>query len=274
MNTEKKLQALPFWDGELSPRSLAFNTGMQFHGPFIATTVQARNDLGQCIISTFAPHIVCKIHAFKTNFEPKPGKDGYNLKFREITDRENENRMAYLAQRAQAFDNIREAYRLGTSVREYIEQQGRVYDEEFDEPRLVVKVPGMNAYLELIGCLDSIDESDIAWEGDKGIFGTLNYMALWAQNVWDRHDRRPRGSRSSDEQPLQEWKEDYDPEIRPMMTRKQGLGHTFIDPSRRPDLLYSKAPVFDKNNHEIVKLIKHTTASLASDGIAPENYGK
>lgn len=272
--TDNRLTTLPVWDGNLSQDSMAFCTGMQEHGPFIATTVQARNDLGQCIISTAAPHIVCKIHAFKTNFEEKPGKDGYNKKFREITEREDNNRLEYLEQRALAFENIKEAHRLGITVREYIEQQGRVYDEEFDEPRIVVKVPGLNAYLELLGCLDDIAPDELDWYGKRGIFATLNFMALWAQNVWDRHDRRSRGSQFSDEQPVLEWQEDYDPTARPLMTRKQGLGHTFIDPSRRPELLHSKAPIFDKNEHEIAKLLKSTTASLAADGIAPENYGK
>ena len=253
MEEIRKLEALPIWDGELSQYNQEFQTGMQFHGPFIVTQHQQRNDLGQCIICTHAPHLVCKIHSFKTHFEAKPDKDGYNQKFYDLTQREEANRLTWLEQRAQAFQNEIEAARQGITVRQLIESQNRVYDEEFDEPRIIVKVPGLNAYLELLGCLDR--------------------MALWAQNIWDRQDRRPRASEFKNPQPVPEWHEDYDPEARPSMPQKKGLGHTFIDPSRRPELQHSKAPSFERDKHGMVKQLKAVTAELAAQGIAPENYG-
>jgi len=274
MEETKQLQALPIWDGELSQFSQAFLTGMQFHAPFIVTHYQQRSDLGQCIISTRAPHFVCKIHSFKTNFEAKPGKDGYNEKYRDLTLREQKCRHEWLEQRAQAFQNAQDADRQGISVRQLIEGQNHVYDEEFDEPRIIVKVPGLNAYLELLGCLDRIDADDIDWVGEYGVLQTLDHMALWAQNIWDRQDRRPRASSILDPQPLPEWEENYDPELRPFMPKKRGIGQTFIDPSRRPELQHSLAPVFDREKHGMVKQLKAYTANLASDGIAPENYGK
>ena len=273
MEEIRKLEALPIWDGELSQYNQEFQTGMQFHGPFIVTQHQQRNDLGQCIICTHAPHLVCKIHSFKTHFEAKPDKDGYNQKFYDLTQREEANRLTWLEQRAQAFQNEIEAARQGITVRQLIESQNRVYDEEFDEPRIIVKVPGLNAYLELLGCLDRIDFDDIEWVGEHGILQTLDRMALWAQNIWARQDRRPRASEFKNPQPVPEWHEDYDPEARPSMPQKKGLGHTFIDPSRRPDLQHSKAPSFERDKHGMVKQLKAVTAELAAQGIAPENYG-
>ena len=81
-----------------------------------------------CIISTRSPHLVCKIHAFKTNMG-----EGGNEKARAQEKREEMARMAWLQQRADAFDNEREALRQGITIRDYIEQKGRVYDEEFDQ---------------------------------------------------------------------------------------------------------------------------------------------
>lgn len=269
MEEIKRLKKLPIWDPNCD---IDFTTGMQYHAPFIVTQHQQRSDLGQCIISTFPPHIVCKIHSFKTHFEEKPGKDGYNQKFLEITNREEILRQQWLDQRNEAITHGIRAEQENCSVRDIVEGQGRVYDQEFDEPRVVVKVPGLNAYLELIGCLDPINEPE--WDGDHGIYATLEKMALWAQNIWDRQNRRPRASSALDFQPLDEWHEDYDPNIRPMMTHKKGLGHTYIDPSRRPELQHSLAPSFDRDNHAMVKMLKRATADLAADGIAPENYGK
>lgn len=268
---ENQVRPLPIWDGELSQYSQHFMTGMQFHGPFIVTAPQARNDLGQCIISTRSPHLVCKIHAFKTNMG-----EGGNEKARAQEKREEMARMAWLQQRADAFDNEREALRQGITIRDYIEQKGRVYDEEFDQPRIVVKVPGLSAYLELLGCLDSLNEGEIDaidWTGEHGILATLDSMAQWAQNIWDRKDRRCRASSTLDMQPLPEWQADaYDPELRPWMPKKRGLGHTYIDPSRRPELLHSKAPQ-GSADYGMIRDLKRATADNAASGIAPENYG-
>ena len=151
-----------------------------------------------------------------------------------------------------------------------------MYDEEFDQPRVIVKVPGLNAYLELLGCLDALGQNewdDIEWTGEHGVLETLNSMAEWAQNIWNSKERRERATRMINMQPMDEWQEEYDPELRPWMPKKRGLGHTTIDPSRRPELLYSKAPQ-GSADYGMIKELKRAQAENASQGIAPENYGK
>jgi hypothetical protein len=269
---ENQVAPLEIWDGGLSQYSQHFMTGMQFHGPFIVTKIQARNDLGDCIISTRAPHLVCKVHSFRTNL----GRAKDNDRNWAIAEREETARLAWLEQRNQAFENEREAQRQGITIQELIEGQGRVYDEEFDQPRVIVKVPGLNAYLELLGCLDALGQNewdDIEWTGEHGVLETLNSMAEWAQNIWNSKERRERATRMINMQPMDEWQEEYDPELRPWMPKKRGLGHTTIDPSRRPELLYSKAPQ-GSADYGMIKELKRAQAENASQGIAPENYGK
>lgn len=269
---ENQVAPLEIWDGGLSQYSQHFMTGMQFHGPFIVTKIQARNDLGDCIISTHAPHLVCKVHSFRTNL----GRAHDNERSWAIAEREETARLAWLEQRNQAFENEREAQRQGITIQELIEGQGRVYDEEFDQPRVIVKVPGLNAYLELLGCLDALGQNewdDIEWTGEHGVLETLDSMAEWAQNIWNSKERRERATRMINMQPMDEWQEEYDPELRPWMPKKRGLGHTTIDPSRRPELLYSKAPQ-GSADYGMIKELKRAQAENASQGIAPENYGK
>lgn len=269
---ENQVAPLEIWDGGLSQYSQHFMTGMQFHGPFIVTKIQARNDLGDCIISTRAPHLVCKVHSFRTNL----GRAKDNDRNWAIAEREETARLAWLEQRNQAFENEREAQRQGITIQELIEGQGRVYDEEFDQPRVIVKVPGLNAYLELLGCLDALGQNewdDIEWTGEHGVLETLDSMAEWAQNIWNSKERRERATRMINMQPVDEWQEEYDPELRPWMPKKRGLGHTTIDPSRRPELLYSKAPQ-GSADYGMIKELKRAQADNASQGIAPENYGK
>ena len=263
----KFVEPLALWDGDLSQYAQHFMTGMNQHGPFIATKVQARNDLGDCIISTWPPHLVCRVHSFRTVATAD------NERAQAIADREEQERMAYLQQRATAFENEREAARRGITIRELVEEQGRVYDEEFDEPRIVAKVPGLNAYLELVGCLDQVDYDSIEWTGEHGVLETLDKMACWAPNIWNSKERRPRATDVCDRQPQVGWQRSYHPEERPMMTRKRGLGHTFIDPSRRPELLYSKAPQ-GSAEYGMIRELKAATADAAAKGLKPENYGK
>lgn len=274
MQEIKKLKLLPIWDVPSSCLP-AFNTGMQANAPFIVTQFQQRSDLGQCIISTLPPHYVAKIRAFKTNAHTRPNV-APNEKQVAMADREEMARQEYIDQRTEAWNNEQQADKGGLTVREYIEAQGRVYDEEFDEPRLVAKVPGLNVYLELIGCLDEVDADSLDWdtEAKGGPYHVLNSMCLWAQNIWDRQDRRPRATQMEDPQPLPDWHEEYDPETRPWMPRKRGLGLTYIDPSRRPDLLHTHTPGADKNIHEMSRLLKKSAADLAAQGIAPEEYGQ
>ena len=140
-------------------------SGMQFHAPFIVTKYQQRSDLGDCIISTRPPYITCKIHGFKT--AAAAGRTD-NPKLVAMAEREEQARVEYLQQRQQAFRNRIEADRQDITIRQLIEQQGRVYDEELDEPRIVCKVPGLNVYLELVGCLQPLPDEDPEWLGDNG----------------------------------------------------------------------------------------------------------
>ncbi len=263
MQEEKKvMKALPLWKPECSAK---FNSGMMFNAPFIVTQVQQRSDLGLCIISTRSPHYVAKIRAFKTAPGYKDGKDGYNQKQADLAQKNETERQEWLNIRAAANANGIEAEREGKSVKDYV-SENRVYDEEFDEPRLVAKVPGMNVYLELYGCLDSV--TDAEWDGPYGAIDTLNKMSTWAQNIWDRHDRRPRATSFNDVQPLLEWYEDYDETLRPFMPQKKGIGvWPDIDPSRRSELLYSKAPSFDNADLDMIRTMKAETARLAANGI-------
>ena len=196
----KFVEPLALWDGGLNQYSQHFMTGMQFHGPFIATKVQARNDLGDCVISTWPPHLVCKVHDFRTWYQ-----NGANDRTIEIAQNQERLRREYLQQRADAFDREKEAARQGITVRQLVEQQGRVYDEELDEPRIVCKVPGLNAYLELVGCMDAVDMDEIEWTGEHGVLDTLDKMACWAPNLWQKKDRRPRATDVTDLQPQVGW---------------------------------------------------------------------
>lgn len=269
---DNQVKPLPLWKPSVKT---SFLTGMQFHAPFIATKFQQRSDLGDCIISTRPPHIVARVHAFRTNWEERPGKDARNAKQQEVAEKQYDLMQDFLQQRRQAMENGVKAYERNESVRAYIESQNRVYDEEFDEPRYVAKVPNYNIYLELVGCMDAVSEEEIEWEGAKGVFATLDRMAVWAANAWDNQHRIGMRSRYDDEQPLYHWLEDFNPELRPWLPKKMGLGHTFIDPSRREDLLHSKAPAsVSKEQKEMDRFLKETVAEQARRGIAPENYGK
>ena len=112
-----------------------------------------------------------------------------------------------------------------------------VYDEEYDEPRPVAKVPGLNAYLELRGCMDDLKGKEVDW---SSVLHQLDLMAEWAQNIWIHRDRKYRASRLEDLQPLDEWEEEYDPSVSPMLYPKRGIGLTEVDYSRRPELLHVK----------------------------------
>ena len=166
-----QVQPTPIWDGEISQYNQHFMSGMQFHAPFIVTKFQQRSDLGDCIISTRPPYLVCKIHGFKTAVAVNRTD---NPKLVAMAEREEQSRLEYLQQRQIAFRNRIEADRQGITIRQLIEQQGRVYDEELDEPRIVCKVPGLNVYLELVGCLAPVpadERPDTRPRRDRGRYG-------------------------------------------------------------------------------------------------------
>lgn len=265
MNEEKFMTPLPLWEPPTAP---SFTAGMQFNAPFISTGVMQRGDLGECVICTYPPHFVAKVRAFKTHADYREGRDGYNQKQLDMAMKRDTSRQKWISTRIKANGLALEAQRKGISVEQMQEQYNIIYDDEFDEPRLVAKVPGLNVYLELFGCLDDVEHID--WDGEYGAKKTLQRMSTWAQNIWDRHNRRPRASHSFDEQPLEAWREEYDETLRPFMPKKRGIGiWPHIDVSRRPELMYTKTPSFEKAQTESIRILKAESARLASMGIKP-----
>lgn len=259
------LRPLPIWS-PVDNRD-AFRSNMQTHAPFIVTQLQARSDLGQCIISTTFPRIVARIHTFRTASTDTA-----------TVEREESARLAYLQNRHMAFQRAQQAEDRQMSVRTIIEDMNIVYDEEFDEARPIAKVPGLNIYLELYGCMDDIDEIQLDNLFDTelrgNVFETLDRMAKWAPNMFNRKDRKSRATDPLAPQPIEKWQDSYDPNLRPMMPPKRGIGQAYVDPSRRPELLHSHAPAADRLAHGMAKALKQSAADLAAQGIAPENYGE
>ena len=260
MLNEKKMKPLPIWEPQGCKPQLV--SGLQFDAPFIFTKEVGKNDIGHCAISTFPPHFVFKLHGFRGIVKGLP----------ELAEKNAQRRLKWLQQRAQAIENGMEAMEKGITIRELIESKGKVYDEELDEPRVVVKIPGLNAYFELLGCLDKFDLSKLVWTGENGLYRLIKRLQLWGQNVWDFGKRKEYASKKNDIQPLNEWQEDYNPFISPVIPRPRGIGHTYIDPSRRDDYLHSISS--DKDVYEMERTIREAEIEAARHGIAPENYGK
>lgn len=263
---ERKQQRLPIWDG---PRELMdcmpdFVTGMADHSPFVYTASLERSDLGQCIISMQSPRYVAKVRMFRTCAELREDRTA-NEKQRELAARADSDRMAWIEQRQDAWDNEVQAEEQEISVKELKERQGYTYDEEFDEPRLVAKVPGMNVYLELLGCLDDIDSDTLDWsrKAKDGPYAALQQMTDWAKNIWQRKGRRPFASNEDDQQPVIEWHENYDPDVRFWKPKKRGIGLEQIDPSRRPELQYAHIANPDREDLHQVKMMKQAAAEVA-----------
>ena len=260
------VSSLPAWNEDV----FKFVGDMATHAPFIVTRSQGRSDLGDCVISLEAPHIVCKIHAFKTHpvkaftpgqMKPKQKKYGEN----------EERRFNWLQQRREAFRNGQEARKRGITVRQYVTGLGMVYDEEIDEPRIIIKVPGLNVYLELLGCLDNVDEAHTDF---AAILAELEKMGRWSLNIYTMQDRRAYASDAHDYQPLPEWHDNYNCHLRPWMPYRRGLGFTFIDPSRREDdYLHLHSSDIDKEDYERIKAKRQAQIIMARRGIAPGNYG-
>lgn len=276
-NQEKKyVTLLPLWTEQ--GVKAAFNTNMQDDAPFVCTKFQQRSDLGECIISTLPPHFVARVRQYKTSVGYKHGSTP-NDRQATTNARYEAARREYLEGRYEAWENGREAQEQGVSVRDLVEAAGMVYDEEFDEPRIVAKVPGLNVYLELFGCLDNVPAESIDWarrDGDPATnpWRVLKNMCSWAQNMYELSTRRELASRTTDIQPLEEWQENYDPEARPWLPYKRGIGLVHFDPSRRPELLHTHIPGGNKEEAEQVKLIRQANAENAARGIKPEGYGK
>lgn len=227
----KSVRTAPLWIPTGCDR-VDFTAGMQFHAPFIFTVDPGQTDLGQCIICTFPPHLVFKVHPFRTNPQSKRGNDKELQNCMEM----EEERIIYLQQRYQAIKNGQEAAQKKKSVKKIIrEDRGGQYDQELDEPRAVGKIPGMNIYIELVGCLDKIKLEELDWNGERGVYWTMDYALSYALNFYKRDARRKAASKMSDQQPLPSWQEEWDEEARPAHQPHNGLGYTNIDPSRRRD---------------------------------------
>lgn len=255
---EKKMTSHSLYMPECAP---AFSVGMMYDSTFIVTRFQQRSDLGDCIICTRAPHYVAKIREFKTTPQERKSAAATDRQ-RDIAAKCEGERHEWMRTRLQAERNGKDATRRGCTVKELIEQHG-TYDDEFDEPRLIAKVPGLNVYLELFGCLDYVDAID--WDGEFGACATLKKMSTWAQNNWDRRERRALASKADAPQMLNSWQEDYNEELRPFMPQKRGIGiWPNVDASRRPELLYSKAPQFADRDLESIYLLKRATAEAAA----------
>lgn len=227
-NNDTRVKALPVWLPTAFPK---FNDNMQINSPFIVTREMSRSDLGLCIISTKYPRVVAHYISFATQRRSTRAEQNGDMS---RAGKEEENRRRYLETRQLAIENGKEAAKRGISVREYVEEiLGKVYDEELDEPRPVAKVPGLNAYLELRGCMDDLKGKEVDW---ASVLRQLDMMAEWAQNIWIRRDRKFRASQLGDLQPLDEWEEEYNPALSPVIYPKRGIGQTDVDYSRRPEL--------------------------------------
>lgn len=220
---------------------LKINAGMGEHSEFIVTNVNyhQRCDLGQCVIGTRPPYFVARLRVFKTGVK--------NVALAERNERE---RTEWLLQRVKAEEWAREAELQGKTVREFC---GDHYDEELDEPRLVAKVPGLNAYLELLGTMGPEDtEGEQFWqqertdaEGnairqpfdrmiDAAAATAMNRMAYHVRAVMKREDQRDCASAMGDWQPREDWHEDYDAAEYFQRPEQRGIGFDHVDATRRP----------------------------------------
>ena len=227
--TEMIAEPAPLWQPTNCER-VDFIAGMQYHAPFVYTADPGQTDLGKCIICTFPPHLVFKVHAFDVN---PIMRNGSEKELQRCVGQEEE-RLQYLHQRYQAIKNGQEATLKRKSVKKIIqEDKGMKYDREFDEPRIVGKVPGMNAYLELIGCLDKISLEQLDWNGEHGILWTMDYALSYALNFFKYDKRKRMASKKEDVQPLDSWREEWVDSLRPFHQPHNGLGYTDVDLTRR-----------------------------------------
>lgn len=192
-------------------------------------------DLANCIIGTRPPYFVAKIHLFKTQ-----------EKREHVRQRDERERLAWLQSQERRELLARSAQKAGVSVRDYVEEMGGTYDEEEDELRIIAKVPGLNVYLELLGCMDSEDTSMERWwnesseqrQTDKAIHAEvmkqLNRAATYYRATTPKGVQRDLATMPGDWQPRDDWREQYDAnEFFPRPERK-GIGFDHVDNSRRP----------------------------------------
>lgn len=213
------------------------NYNMADHAEFVVTSDQNSpyNDLGTCIIGTRAPYFVAKIHAYRT-------QDGRE----KVAQRDEEERCEWLESLERREQIAIAAQKAGVSVRDYIERTGGKYDEEKDELRMVAKVPGLNVYLELYGCMDEEDtDMERWWKEENGHQPTdrmidsaartaLNRMAHFYRATTTKARQRDLATQLEDWQPRDDWREQYDPDEFYPRPERNGIGYDHTDPTRRP----------------------------------------
>ena len=218
------------------------NYDMSENAEWIITNDQngAHSDLGNCIIGTRPPYFVAKIHAYKTQ-----------EKRDHVRERDENDRVAWLESMERRELLARSAQKAGVSVRDYVERMGGTYDEEEDELRIIAKVPGLNVYLELFGCMDSEDtgmerwwmerlqaDSRIQQPTDRAIYAAalqqLNRAAYFYRATTPKGVQRDMATQADDWQPRDDWREQYDPDEFFPRPERRGIGFDHVDQSRRP----------------------------------------
>ena len=213
------------------------NYDMSENAEWIVTNDQncAHSDLGGCIIGTRPPYFVAKIHAYKTQ-----------EKRDHVRERDENNRVAWLESMEHRELLARSAQKAGVSVHDYVERMGGTYDEEEDELRIIAKVPGLNVYLELLGCMGSEDTSMERWwqekrdqqPTDKAIYAAalqqLNRAAYFYRATTPKGVQRDMATQKSDWQPRDDWREQYDGDEFFQRPERRGIGFDHVDQSRRP----------------------------------------
>lgn len=231
-----------------------FMTGMAAHSPFILTTDHLLCDLDTCIIGTTWPYAVARVHTFLTNCDRTfSGHDQAqrNATRQQSADRAEAARLEFMERVDTAQDNLTSAlvYDFG-DVRSMMEDQGRTYDVEFDEARLIAKVPGLNVYLELLGCMDSLEGRELSHEQiDDMMRDQLQQMSIWYPTTQQRRKIERLLTDPAAPQLRLVWRDTYDPDARPLRPRPMGLTDPAqLDTSRHPEMQYAKLSYRDGRN--------------------------
>lgn len=199
---------------------------MADHSDFILTSNNVRCDLGHCIMYMKEPYPIFKL-----------------LSFRLMKDDNLNAYETWLSQRIQASRNKQEADKLGITVKEYIETVCHMtYDKEFDEPRLIAKVPGVNSFLEFYGLLFEMpDMKEYKSDGpglDKTLFlddikRIMQDAACWYRGSEEKYKIRKLGTDINDKQLLNNWRENFDEDEFFKKIPYRGIGFDNIDQNRR-----------------------------------------
>lgn len=229
----------------------SFMPGMASHSPFIMTVGHMLSDLDTCIIGMRAPHVVARVHTFLTNYDPTYTGDNQadrNATRRQFAENAERNRHDFMQRILDAEKIAIEAEGQQQTPREYQEANGQRYDFELDEQRMIVKVPGLNVYLELLGCLDPVGDFFRAPFTDF-LIEELQQMSIWYPTTQQRNKIERMKTSPKQWQPLEEWHDEYDPDVRPLRPSPAGLTDPRnLDLDRHPELQYSKLSYRDGRN--------------------------